>query len=348
MVLNTKQKVKKYTPKRCLCLLVWAMTCLETSAQKRISYALDLHTFADNREYNSSPFQVPQTIFGIRTSPTICLQIDSMHQIIGGFNNLFEFGSQFSFNNTSPIIYYQYKSKPTDFFMGSFPRQNLLSQYPLAILTDTLNYYRPNIQGMLLKNKGKWGYQTVWIDWTSRQTTSERETFLFGFSGHAQRGIAFIQNYAAMYHFAATTNGFPNGEFRDNGAITLRMGLDLSKKINHIDSLSINIGYLQSYERNRNTADFRTPKGYLAEAYAQYKRLAIKNTYYNGEGSNLDFGDHFYRETHYNRTDFILIPLKHKAILGKFIYSIHRTKNGFDNQQAFVLRYIFNHESKRN
>ena len=298
---------------------------------------INLHSFADNREYaNSNRFS--QTIFGARFSPEIGLLIDSAHRIRVGFNAIHEFGSPKFTNEIDPVIYYQYQKKRWDFYIGSFPRHNLLDDYPRAIFKDTLAYYRPNVEGMLVKlNTGK-GHQTVWIDWTSRQTDLDRETFLFGLSGIYKPGRFFISHHAMMFHNAGPGISIPGDHIQDNGAAALKFGLDLSDRT-ALDSLTINAGPVISFERTRSIGDWETPAGFMLEMHAGYKRFGITNSFYSGKGHNLIYGDQFYTAKQYNRTDLTFTPIRHKNIEGKFIFSFHFLEGDIDNQQAFSLRY---------
>lgn len=288
---------------------------------QEVEGSLGLHTFADNREYGKSG-RYPQTIFGIRLSPELGLLLDSVHRIRVGFNALHEFGSPKFTNHIDPVVYYQYTKKDWNFYMGAFPRYKLLTDYPRSILTDTLNYYRPNVEGMLVKFENEHFRQTVWIDWTSRQTATARENFLFGLSGQYKSGLFFVSHYAMMLHNAGPAVSIEGDHIEDNGALAVKLGLDLSKKT-FLDSLTINAGGLMSFERVRTIGGWQTPKGLLLEFHAEYKRFGIINSYYNGEGHNIRFGDRFYTSKVYNRTDLTWRPILFKNIEGILDLSFH-------------------------
>ncbi|NEU07511.1 hypothetical protein GZH53_04215 [Flavihumibacter sp. R14] len=308
-----------------------------TSLAQQVEGNLNLHTFADNREYMKSN-RYSQTIFGARLSPEIGLLVDSVHRLRVGFNALHEFGSSKFTAKIDPVIYYQYQKKSWDFYMGAFPRVKLLDDYPRAILNDTLTYYRPNVEGMLVKlNTGK-GHETVWIDWTSRQTDVDRETFLFGLSGLYKNGLFFVSHYAMMFHNAGPGVSIPDDHIQDNGAAALKVGLDLSK-LTMLDSLTINTGGLMSFERTRSVSDWETPAGLLLEMHAGYKQFGVTNSLYLGEGHHIIYGDQFYTAKEYNRTDLSYSPIRYKNIEGKFTFSFHFLEGEVDSQQAFSLRY---------
>src|SRR5688572_26906339 len=117
-----------------------------TSMAQEIEGNINLHTFADNWEYMKSN-RFSQTIFGARFSPEIGLLLDSVNRIRIGFNAIHEFGSSEFTSKVDPVIYYQYQKENWNFYMGAFPRLDLLDDYPRAILQDTFSYFRPNVEG---------------------------------------------------------------------------------------------------------------------------------------------------------------------------------------------------------
>ncbi len=300
---------------------------------------LSFFGFMDNREYMKSG-RYSQTIFGTRISPEIGIRIDSIHRLRVGFNALYEFGSQKgSFvDKIEPVIYYQYQNNKIDFFIGSFPRINLVDDYPRALLSDTLNYYRPNVQGMLGKYENDKFREIIWLDWTSRQTATDRETFIFGLSGKFQPGKFFIAHHAYMFHNAGAAIEVPNDNLQDNGAAMVKVGVDLSRST-FLDSLTIAAGGMMSFERTRSISEFVFPKGFVTDLYAGYKRFSIMNSFYAGEGHQLILGDKFYNAKTYNRLDFGWTPILFKNISGRFVFTYHFADGIMDNQQAFFLRY---------
>src|SRR5690606_5363606 len=106
-------------------------------------------------------------------------------------------------------------------YMGLFPRHGLLDTYPRAVLNDTLLYYRPNVEGMLLRYENSKVMQQVWIDWTSRQTAENKEQFLAGISGEVRFRWFFFTHHVMMWHDAGTAVKGENDNVRDNAAATI-------------------------------------------------------------------------------------------------------------------------------
>ncbi len=330
------------TKKSIFLILFFSSFVLNIKAQQ-IEGSLDYFGFADNREYAASK-RYSQTIFGNRFSPELGFSLDSINHFKIGFNALYEFGSK-GITKINPVVYYQNTKRNWDFYIGAFPRQNLLTDYHRALFKDTLNYYRPNVEGMLLKYENQHGKEVMWIDWTSRQTNIEKETFLFGLSGIAKFKNFYFSHYGYMFHNAGAAIAIPGEHLQDNGGIILKLGIDLSHKT-FLDSLDISAGSFTSLERTRDITDLNTPTGLLVDIVASYKKFSLQNSFYSGEKHQLIYGDQFYTAKQYNRLDLGWTPLNNKNLEGKFVLSLHFVEGVIDNQQAFTLRYHVNAKKK--
>ncbi|WP_257669050.1 hypothetical protein [Parapedobacter tibetensis] len=320
-----------------LTTLVFCMASLSLHAQ-HLEWNVNLHGFADNREFARSG-SYSQTIFGVRFSPEIGLLIDSTHRVRAGVNFIQEFGARKNDKQFEPVIYYNYQQRGLDFYMGLFPRFQLLDDYPRAILNDTLLYYRPNIEGMLLRYAGKSVLQQIWIDWTSRQTATDREQFMVGLSGKVEAASFYFSHYAMLWHNARARDDDEGQAIRDNGAIMASIGMDLSHRDVFLDSIDFNVGGILAIDRLRGQYGWRTPKGFIANAYFSHKQFFLQNTFYTGESLDIPYGDRFYTAPLYNRLGLGWIPLRYGQLEGKFIVSFHFTRGAIDNQQQFLLRY---------
>ncbi|MFC3196967.1 hypothetical protein ACFOET_05000 [Parapedobacter deserti] len=303
-----------------------------------IGWQIGFHGFADNREYAKSGLY-SQSILGMRIAPELIFSMDSAHFLHGGVNFLHEFGSVAA-KDVVPTVYYNYRQQGHDFYIGMFPRKDLLAGYHRAILNDTLNYYRPNIEGLLWRYGNKIFRQQVWIDWTSRQTETEREQFMVGLSGRVNSGSLYLAHQITLWHDAGKKNNTDENEtpVRDNGAAMLKIGIDLSE-LSFLDSLDISGGGIVSYDRLRSIYDWRTPKGVITDIYAEYRKIFIANTFYAGEGLDIAYGDRFYTSGLYDRLEIGWKPLQYKGLESQFTLSFHFTRGAVDNQQQFTLRY---------
>ncbi len=301
---------------------------------QRVEWRAGFDGFLDNREYYS--IDIPKTIFGSRAWGELGASLSDGHRIRVGLNYLYEYGYRLDAYPPDITMYYQYSNERTDFRLGAFPRANLL-KYPLALLSDTLNYYRPNMEGLYWGYRGDWGYQNVFIDWTSRQTDESHERFIFGFSGRLQKGILFLDHSLLMGHFAGKGIPEPGHHLRDNGGFHLSLGSDLSERV-FLDSLCFSVGPLVSLDRIRGVdEEWQTPKGFLGEFTAIHRKLGIKGLFYQGQGHTFLYGDPFYRLDQYGRLDLFYMPFHNENVNLKINFVLHVAEGQIDYSQQILV-----------
>ena len=308
---------------------------------QKLEYSVLFHGIGDNREYSTSGVANSQTILGERTSFELGTTFEEQHQFRIGLSHLFEFGSDIDFHTPQLIAYYHYGDKNAEFYFGAFPRMDVLN-FPLAILTDTLQYYRPNIEGMYGKYSWDWGYQAGFVDWTGRQTEEVREAFLAGTNGRINFKSFFFENYFVMYHLASKAIVHPDINVEDNAAFSFLLGADL-KKLVPIEKAYIKAGALGSMYRERDVMDdYINALSVTGELYGESKKLAFRTTWHFGEGHHITFGDRFYDVDSYIRTDLYWKFINSKHIQGKFNVSLHFVNGGdMDQSQQLSLIYRF-------
>lgn len=306
--------------------------------------SLDIHfngfAFLDDHEYDAL-IPLRKTISGTRTAIDIGYHVDSLNHFIVGTNALHEFGAKPYFLTANPVAYYSYTGKHWLFDAGEFPRQYLLTQYPRALLNDTLQYYRPNVEGLLLRNQSRYGYETGWIDWLSRQTPTQRNQFMAGelgtfvpFPGHP----FYISHYFLFEHNAGS-KGDTAADIQDSGGAQIRLGLDLSHRT-FLDSLKIEGGAMGTAHRVRSQYQFQLSGGFVASLYMSYKRFSILDEFYKGKPNYLAFADPFYSKPVYNRLDFIYTAFLGRQIKGQFILGLHQSPGRIsDSQPGFKVIY---------
>ena len=172
--------------------ILFILTAFIAKAQN-FEYQVLFEGIGDNREYSKSNMAMSQSILGSRGAFEIGVEKDG-HRIRTGVSHLLEFGSGLDYHKPKLTLYYQYSDKQKDFLFGAFPRRGRID-FPLAMLTDTLLYYRPNIEGMFGEVRWDWGHENAFVDWVNRQTDVERENFIVGFSGEIFHKNLFLQNF---------------------------------------------------------------------------------------------------------------------------------------------------------
>ena len=306
-----------------------------------------LFTFFDNNEFGKSAVKIPQTMAGVMIAPEIGLVWDSVHRINTGVNLMHEFGSPDFSGKVYPTAYYDYSSKPFMFIMGAFPRSEVLDKYPRLFFQDSVSYYRPNMNGIFCQY-GKENYHIdLWLDWTGRQSFSDRETFFVGISGRYNTGMLYAQHFSYMYHFAGRMNPVFNEALHDNCLFLTSAGIDLSEKT-FFDRLEANAGWVLGLERARaDNTGWIAMHGLLIETKAEYRFAGLFNTFYQGRGQmyfynnhdiDLYWGDPVYRARTYNRTDFYLCFLNKKTLNLELTYSLHILEGRVYHEQLLKVR----------
>ncbi len=296
----------------------------------------DFHQILDNREYFLK-YGHPQTILGSRLNIITGLQLDSINSFHAGVNYMYEYGGDIDEVPLQVNLFYKYQTKHVLAYFGAFPRKDLLN-YPLALLTDTLNYYRPNIEGGFFQFSGSWGNINAWCDWTGRQTQVRRESFMAGLSGRLKYRFLYFDYYAYMFHFAADATR--SQHIRDNGAEAAFLGVDLSFLSKHLKKLSFDAGAVGSYDRVR-PSPYVHYAGFMSRIHIHFNRFGVDATIYSGDKHHLAYGDALYTSGRYNRVDLFIVPFKTPYVDSRFSFNLHFIKGELNtSQQLSIIAYF--------
>lgn len=305
---------------------------------QNFEYQVLFEGIGDNREYFND-LAYPQTIFGVRGAFEIGVEFDN-HRLRGGLSQLQEFGSDIDAQKPKLTLYYHFKNEKKNFLFGAFPRRDVID-FPLAMLTDTLLYYRPNIEGMFGQVNWDWGHQNVFVDWVSRQTDFNSEIFTAGTSGEIFAKNFFLQNYFLMTHDATPIIRTPDDHIEDYLGFAVQAGIRTPEdsKFNGY----IKAGVLGSYYRYRNAETiFHDALSFFAEAKVKYKNFGLKSVLSSGDNHRFAYGDRFYRANDYLRTDLIWYFINHEKVKGTFNFSLHVIDwKELNNQQQLSIIYVF-------
>jgi len=341
----------------CIFLLFFSGAGVSLFSQE-ILYQAGLHSFFDNNEFDGCPVGTSQTMAGVHFAPQIGLRWDTKHRIFVGVDAMHEFGGKKKIGYLDPIAYYEYNNSLFRFYMGAFPRKTTLDKYPLFFFQDSIRNYRPTMTGFFWEITPKEGdYMNIWLDWTSRQTFTDRETFFMGWSGRYTYGKYYAQHFGYMNHFAGVMDPAHHTFVRDNGRLWTALGIDLSSKTS-MDELDINAGWAMGIERDRETgAGWDYMNGLLSEIRAEYRGIGAFNTFYGGRrqykfydefGTQLYWGDRLYRANFYDRLDGYVYLMKTDAVTVKFIFTLHFVNPGmFTEQQLYTTFDLDNLKDKK-
>lgn len=302
------------------------------------NYQILFEGIGDNREF-TAPLATPETILGTRGAFELGIDIDN-HRLRGGLSHLFEFGTDMNAQLPKLTLYYQYKDEKNEFIFGAFPRRNKIN-FPLAMLSDTLQYFRPNIEGFFGEVSWDWGHQNGFVDWVGRQTETQREQFMAGFSGEIVYKNLFFQNYILLFHNAHTLYNNPPLHIEDNLGYAFQAGIKTGS--NSIIQGDIKAGILTSMFRERGVTDgFVTSTSLFAEVNGRVRNFGIKSVLSSAGSHIFTYGDSFYQAKDYLRTDIIWYFINHKNVKGRFNYSLHCVNWDYiDQQQQLSVIYVF-------
>jgi hypothetical protein len=336
VVWSTKTRQIPYLARMKFLLSVLLTLSLLSVMAQELDYDAGLWNFVDNREYANQRDR-SKTYLATQAWAEVGFRIDSMHRFMVGLNYLYEYGSHNALQYAFPIAYYHGHYKAWDLYMGAFERKDK-HRFPLALISDTLAYFRPNIEGLLLHyDNGRGFSQQLWIDWTSRQTEVHRETFLVGLSGRKDFGPFYLNHFLVLYHFAGVLNPPPGHTLRDNAALNINLGYDLTKR-SGLDSLSFSVGILTGIDRSRADMQWNTPSGLLAQLNAAYRFAGAELLYYHGPGLDVMMGDALYLDGNYGRADFYFMPVQKQNFRARLIFSWHLHQGDLrSTQQALAI-----------
>lgn len=311
----------------------------------RFLYNVDFATYFDNREYHA-PYQIPQTFFNFRLSPTVGIgirdNIGGRHELIAGVSYTQKLGGNWKDVQFDPIAFYHFRYKGFDVGLGAIPYARRIAPMPEWLMYDSLVYMHPNIQGALMMHQGRWGYVEFMCDWRGSQTTERREMFRLLVDGQFRYKWLMIGGLAHLNHKAGFAE--PNYEaVMDDIHLNADLGVNLSS-YTPLDSLTIRAGYIFGWERDRECDESFYNHGLLIELYANWWFLGLKNTFYYGgnlqplraRNAFVALGDPFYQSPIYNRTDIFAYLYRNSFVNVYFSWNMHYDGNRLQHQQQLI------------
>lgn len=368
-----------------------AISAQEQEKEYKFIWGVDAETVFDNREGDQT-YSPQQTIFFSRLSPSLGVRFaksehekinndgikkkyTDVHKLVAGTHYIQPIGIGYKENKFVPTAYYTFShmvikevkrdssvlridgTNTPDFKVwsvsfGMIPRR-LSYRLPEILWSDSMDYYNPNIRGILLQcTKNNLAFHEISLDWRSLQSADQREAFNVNYNVRKYfhrylRGISpfFIGGNVQLNHLAKR-NPAPEGEgVNDDMFAYPYIGWDFSDKT-VFDRFRIKAGYAVSFDRCRAIGDWEVDGGLLADLHLLWKKIGIIETLYAGNkqfplypmyGSLLNMGDPHYQSSFYSLTS-IYSPIVHNrhVSFGAFL-DFHVTKEGTSCYQRVVL-----------
>ena len=315
----------------------------------RFIYDVDFLTYFDNREYKA-PYQIPQTIFNFRLSPSIGLRVRDnaagRHELVAGVRYTQRLGGNWKDVQFDPTAYYHYAYKGIDLYMGAIPYQKRLNSLPYWLLYDSISYMHPNIQGAYFSYHDHRGFINAMADWRGAQTATRREMFRVLIDGEFHYKGLVVGGLAHLNHTAGTAEN-DTLPLYDDLNLGAHIGFDATQYV-PLDSLAIKVGYIYGFARDRLHRRTFQPQGFYIELYLNWWFLGLKNTFYYGDnlqpfrsdiGPLMCQGDPFYQSRLYNRLDLFLYLYRSSFVDFYFSYNFHFDNRQIQEQQQLIVRF---------
>lgn len=354
-------------------------------------WGVDAETVFDNREGDQT-YSPQQTIFFSRLSPSLGVRFGKseyekinndgikkkytdVHKLVAGTHYIQPIGIGYKENKFVPTAYYTFSHKVVkevkrdssvlridgtntpDFKVwsvsfGMIPRR-LSYRLPEILWSDSMDYYNPNIRGILLQcTKNNLAFHEISLDWRSLQSADQREAFNVNYNVRKYfhrylRGISpfFIGGNVQLNHLAKR-NPAPEGEgVNDDMFAYPYIGWDFSDET-VFDRFRIRAGYAVSFDRCRAIGDWEVDGGLLADLHLLWKKIGIIETLYAGNkqfplypmyGSLLNMGDPHYQSSFYSLTSIYSPIVNNKHVSFGAYLDFHTTKEGTSCYQRVVL-----------
>lgn len=319
-------------------LLIGLIGPARTAKGVDLEWQIGYFGFLDNREYRNR-YVEDGTWFGGRPTVEAGIRFSERHRVRLGVDILQEFGtSWWAVDNADLLAYYEMEGRPVGVRFGIFPRDRVLD-YPKALFSDSLQYFRPNMEGLALDVDWGWGYQNVWMDWTGRMSTSVRESFFSGFSGRLSSRFLFFSHHFVYNHVSHSVGGLNEGVV-DNIGATADAGVQFVGG-SVFDSLGLSVGVIGSYDHTRYIQP-SVPKetrtgGFVAFGFRLFQRFGLETVYYRGEPQVFRWGSGFYRSRSFADICLFAVPVTNEAVRTRFDFALHLIDGRLDATQRFYV-----------
>ena len=163
--------------------------------------------------------------------------------------------------------------------------------------------------------------------------------------------LVHAKNPLDYYHHAHSKSKPPDEHINDNGGGLLRVGKHFTN-LGFIDTLSLSVDGLASYNRIRNVSSWHTPIGAEASIRMILWKFGSAVNYYRGlykdesDWHRIKWGNSFYSAKKFAQFDVYFFPLQSKYVTSEFILSFYIVERELDTRQKFLLTMSFERFSK--
>lgn len=329
---------------------------LECSSYE-FQWDIDFGAVFDNREGDG--YHTPsETYFLTSLAAEAGLKFTEYDRIAGGAVWTQPLDNSIKGGRIAPTIYYRHSGPKWKFSMGMFPMSQLKEVLPGFLWSDSLTYFQKNIRGALVQFENDKGYFDAYIDWRGMQSKKTREAFNIVFHGHSNpwNNLFFLGGYAMMNHLAKSKANYEDQYVVDNFMLNPYIGLDFSKKT-PLDTLSLKVGGIIGFDRNREHGKWEVPGGFLIDIIGEWKFLGLRNSLYAGKklfplygefGTLLYQGEPYYASPFYDRLDIYAKIYRNKFMELEAQLNFNFTDKNFEFYQRLLLNIEIGNLTERN
>jgi len=327
---------------------IFALFSFFTSMQaQEYQWNVELNYFFNNNENRASTLAPDKTMTGTWLNTLGGISWDNSHTLFGGVNLLQIPGTQPAINKVDVTLFYRFETERMYFRAGAFPRSDVLANYNTFFFRDSVNHFRPQMQGIFWQFGNRRNFFNAWLDWTAYQTPEnpQREGFFFGFSGRASKNMFFADFQSYVFHLSGRDPNVPERVgVSEQMQILASIGAEYQSDNNFSGLLSA--GVLAGVERLRQDDLRHRPVGFVVRANTEFWGIGTQNTLYVGnprmkfyerEGNLLYWQTPFLRGSSYVKSSWYIRLLETRFARVKFSYVLHFSEGRVMEQQVLTV-----------
>lgn len=312
----------------------------DTAGEKpSLAWSIDFSSVLNNRE-GGDEMRPDQTFLFTRLEPQIGIRF-GQHSLMGGAAWYQPLVNELSGYKVVPLLYYRFSGINAEFKAGFLPADESL---PLYQRSDSINYVQPVVRGAKARYFTDHHNVQAWIDWRQVQSRNRREAFATGLQ-YEYHYKAIKPNVLIEYdHLAKTSASLPDEGVVDHVLIVPRFYFN-------VGNFKAGIGTLITVDRDRlYDKKWLARGGVIADASWQWRWLGVKETIYAGKeqmplycryGSQLYWGDTWYHNKFYSRTDLVATIFKKSFVNVEARLTFHASDKKTAFWQQLSARFYF-------
>lgn len=350
------------------------LSAIAVPALAQIQYGAYLDYYFDNREFDASEekYMESQTLHSVRFTPTLGILLHSdeqtTHRLMIAADVFRDMGSRKKLKDSFEelTIYYDFRKalrngRNLAIVAGVFPRRMTEGEYGEMIWSDSLRFYDPNLEGMLIKYGSPSFKAEIGCDWMGKYSLDIRERFQIFTSGAWTPRDWLILGWSGLFYHYATSGQAKN--VIDNHLLYPYAQLDVSPWTGFFDEWSFRAAGLLSYQRARDIDPSPSfPVGGEFSMMMRKWRLALGNTVYTGDNIHHYFdyvspegsiyGYDLYPSAPYYRGYYFRNELSWQPRLSEFVSlrlsaRFHFDESGFLGSQQMVSLFVTMRSAKK-